>query len=48
MTEKKVLDIQLNGRVKSRFLEIKRAKGLTDDEVLTLIIDEYFEKKLAC
>lgn len=47
MTEKKqALGIQLNGQIKSRFLEIKRTKGLTDDEALTLIINEYFEKKL--
>jgi len=46
--KKRVLDIQLrlNGEVKTRFLEVKRAEGLTDDEVLRLIIDEYFEKNL--
>jgi len=45
-----VLDIRLrlSGQVKTRFLEIKRAKGLTNNtEVLRLIINEYFEKKLA-
>jgi hypothetical protein len=45
-----VLDIRLrlNGQVKDRFLEIKTAKGLTNNtEVLRLIINEYFEKKLA-
>ena len=45
-----VLDIRLrlNGQVKTRFLEIKRAKGLTNNtEVLRLIINEYYEKKLA-
>ena len=51
MTEKKqVLDIQqmLNGQIKDRFLEIKRAKDLTNDtDVLRLIINEYLEKKLA-
>jgi hypothetical protein len=46
----KVLDIRLrlNGQIKARFLEIKTAKGLTNNtEVLRLIINEYFEKKLA-
>lgn len=45
-----VLDIRLrlSGQVKTRFLEIKRAKGLTNNtEVLRLIINEYFDKKLA-
>ncbi len=45
-----VLDIRLrlSGQVKTRFLEIKRAKGLTNNtEVLRLIINEYFEKNLA-
>jgi hypothetical protein len=50
MTHKgEVLDIRLrlNGEVKSRFLEIKKAKGLTNNtEVLRLVINEYFEKKL--
>lgn len=45
--EEKVLDVQLSGEIKDRFLEIKRAKGLTDEEALRLIINEYFEKKLA-
>ncbi len=48
--KKRVLDIQqtLNGQIKDRFLEIKSAKGLTNNtEVLRLIINEYFEKKLA-
>ncbi|MBS7635742.1 hypothetical protein KEJ37_00110 [Candidatus Bathyarchaeota archaeon] len=47
---KKVLDIRLRltGEVRTRFLEIKRAKGLTNStEVLRLIINEYFEKHLA-
>jgi hypothetical protein len=50
MTEKKqVLDIEvtLSGQVKDKFLEIKRGKGLTNDEVLKLIINEYFKEKLA-
>jgi hypothetical protein len=50
MTRKKqVLDVQLtlNEEVKNRFLEIKRANGLVDDaDVLKLIIDKYFEKRL--
>ncbi|MEM4480814.1 MAG: hypothetical protein QXG58_06200 [Candidatus Bathyarchaeia archaeon] len=47
--ENKALEIQasLKGKVKDRFLEIKRFKGLADDEVLRLMINEYFEKKLA-
>jgi len=49
MTEE-VLDIRLRlqGQVKERFLEIKSALGLTNNtEVLRLIINEYFEKKLS-
>ena len=45
-----VLDIRLrlSGQVKTRFLKIKKAKGLTNNtEVLRLIINEYFEKNLA-
>ena len=47
MAEKKRLEIQLrlSGQIKDRFLEIKRAKGLTDDEVLRLVINDFFEKK---
>lgn len=44
-----VLDIRLRlkGKVKNRFLDIKRAKGLTNNtEVLRLVINEYFNKKL--
>ncbi|MBA7629047.1 hypothetical protein ES703_36544 [subsurface metagenome] len=44
-----VLDIRLRlkGEVKNRFLDIKRAKGLTNNtEVLRLVINEYFNKKL--
>jgi len=50
MSEEKVLDIRLrlSGQVREQFVEIKRAKGLTTNtEVLRLIINEYFEKKLA-
>lgn len=45
--EKRVLETQLrlSGQIKDRFLEIKRAKGLTDDEVLRLVINDFFEKK---
>jgi len=48
--DRNVLDIRvrLTGEVKTKFLEIKNAKGLTNNtEVLRLIINEYFEKKLA-
>ncbi|MEM3361557.1 MAG: hypothetical protein QXV85_10185 [Candidatus Bathyarchaeia archaeon] len=47
--ENKALEIQasLKGMAKDRFLEIKKFKGLADDEVLRLMINEYFEKKLA-
>ncbi|MEM3875436.1 MAG: hypothetical protein QXU45_09940 [Candidatus Bathyarchaeia archaeon] len=47
--ENQALEIQasLKGKVKERFLKIKRFKGLADDEVLRLMINEYFEKKLA-
>jgi hypothetical protein len=44
-----VLDIRLRltGDVKTRFLEIKNAKGLKNNtEVLRLVINEYFEKNL--
>ncbi len=47
MAEKKqVLDVQiiLKGREKDRFLKIKRFTGLSDDEVLRVLINEYFEK----
>jgi len=46
--ENQVLDVQitLKGKEKERFLQVKRFKGLSDDEVLWLIINEYFEKKL--
>lgn len=49
MSDKKVLDIRLRltGQIKDRFLDIKTAKGLTNNtEVLRLIINEYFKKKL--
>ncbi|MEM3665195.1 MAG: hypothetical protein QXK32_11650 [Candidatus Jordarchaeales archaeon] len=47
---KNILDIRvkLKGEVRTRFLRIKSAKGLTNNtEVLRLIINEYFEKNLA-
>lgn len=47
---KNILDIRvkLKGDVRTRFLQIKKAKGLTNNtEVLRLIINEYFEKNLA-
>lgn len=50
MSVKQVLDIRLrlSGEIKDRFLEIKRGKGLTNNtEVLRLIINEYYEGKLA-
>jgi len=40
------LQIDLSGETKERFLAIKRAKGLAGDEVLQLMINEYFKKKL--
>ena len=49
MSEEKILDIRLRlvGQAKDRFLKIKTAKGLTNNtEVLRLIINDYFEKKL--
>ena len=47
--ENQTLEIQaaLKGKAKDRYLEIKRFKGLSDEEVLRLIVSEYFEKKLA-
>jgi len=45
--KKRVLEFRLSGQTKYRFLEIKRVKGLTDEEALRLVINEYFEKKLA-
>ena len=50
MTEKKqvlAIEVTLSGQVKDKFLEIKRGKGLNDDEVLRCIINEYFKEKLA-
>ncbi len=50
MAEKnRVIDVQiaLKGREKDRFLKIKRFMGLSDDEALRVLINEYFEKKLA-
>ncbi|MEM2338492.1 MAG: hypothetical protein QXP06_07870 [Candidatus Bathyarchaeia archaeon] len=47
--ENHALEIQaaLKGKVKDRFLKIKKFRGLSDDEILRLMINEYFEKKLA-
>ena len=50
LEERRILDIRLrlSGQAKTRFLEIKSAKGLTNNtEVLRLVISEYFEQKLA-
>jgi len=46
--ESHALEIQvaLKGRDKERFLKIKRLKGMTDEDVLQLIINEYYEKRL--
>lgn len=47
--EDEIVDIRvrLNGEIKRRFLEIKKAKGLTNNtEVVRLIINEYFEANL--
>jgi len=41
------IHVALKGRDKERFLKIKRLKGITDEDVLQLIINEYYEKKLA-
>jgi hypothetical protein len=50
MTEKKQvfdMEVTLSGRVKDKFLEIKRARGLTEDtEVIKLVINEYFKEKI--
>jgi len=47
--ESHALEIQvaLKGRDKERFLKIKRLKGMTDEDVLQLIVNEYYEKRLA-
>jgi hypothetical protein len=47
--ESQALEIQvaLKGKDKERFLKIKRLKGMTDEDVLQLIVNEYYEKKLA-
>jgi len=50
MAKEEVLDIRLRlkGEVKTRFLEIKNALGLTNDtEVLRVVISKYFEKNVA-
>mgnify|MGYP000153168460 CR=1 FL=1 len=47
--QNEVLDIRLrlNGRSKQRFLEVKAAKGLTNNtDVLRLVINEYYERLL--
>jgi len=41
------IHIALKGKDKERFLQIKRLKGMTDKDVLQLIVNEYYEKKLA-
>jgi len=47
--ESQALEIQvaLKGKDKERFLKIKRLKGMTEEDVLQLIVNEYYEKKLA-
>jgi len=45
--EKQVLEFRLSGQTKDIFLKIKRDKGLTDEEALQLVINDFFEKKLA-
>jgi len=47
--ESQALEIQiaLKGRDKERFLQIKKLKKMTDEDVLQLIVNEYYEKKLA-
>jgi len=47
--ESQTLEIQiaLKGRDKERFLKIKRLRGMTDEDVLQLIVNEYYEKRLA-
>jgi len=41
------IHVALKGRDKERFLKIKRLKGLADEDVLQLIVNEYYEKRLA-
>jgi glycosylphosphatidylinositol transamidase (GPIT) subunit GPI8 len=41
------IHIALKGKDKERFLKIKRLKELADEDVLQLIVNEYYEKKLA-
>jgi len=47
--ESQALEIQiaLKGKDKERFLKIKKLKELADEDVLQLIVNEYYEKKLA-
>jgi hypothetical protein len=42
--EKRGLEIKLNGQALEQFLDIKRTTGLTDAEVLKLIINRYYEE----
>ena len=44
--EERVLEVELDRRLAKRFQAIKKAKGLTDEEVLKLLVEEYFEKKI--
>jgi len=47
MAEREDIRLRLEGEVKDRFLEIKRALGLTNDtEVLRVIITQYFMDKV--
>ena len=41
------IQVALKGRDKERFLKMKRLKGMTEEDVLQLIVNEYYEKKLA-
>jgi glycosylphosphatidylinositol transamidase (GPIT) subunit GPI8 len=41
------IHIALKGKDKERFLKIKRLKGMTDEDVLQLIVNEYYDKRLA-
>jgi glycosylphosphatidylinositol transamidase (GPIT) subunit GPI8 len=47
--ESQALEIQiaLKGKDKERFLKIKRLKELADEDVLQLIVNEYYDKRLA-
>lgn len=41
-----VLEVELDSRLAKCLQAIKKAKGLTDEEVLKLLVEEYFEKKI--